>query len=69
MPIQSHRSLFTDWDTVPLILTVSQVCQILTVSRETLYRLLRSGEVRSRKIGRRRVITKAALREFLAGAS
>jgi excisionase family DNA binding protein len=60
---------YTDWDSVPLLLTVRQTCQLLTVSRETFYRLIRSGELASRKIGRRRVVTKSALREFLDGGA
>ena len=68
MPTKRETLPYTEWDAVPLLVTVSQACAILTVSRESLYRLLRSGEVRSRKIGRRRVIPKAALREFLGGS-
>jgi excisionase family DNA binding protein len=65
VPTKPRSQPFTEWDAVPLILTVSQAREILTVSRETIYALIRTGELRTRKIGRRRVIPKVALREFL----
>jgi excisionase family DNA binding protein len=59
---QSYR----DWSEVPVACTVEEARHVLGISRETMYRLLRSGEIRSRKVGeRRRVIPKTVLREYL----
>jgi excisionase family DNA binding protein len=58
---------YTDWDAVPLALTVAQVCELAGLSRETVYKLLNSGRLRSTKIGARRVISKTAVRELLEG--
>jgi excisionase family DNA binding protein len=60
-------STFYDWDQVPVVCTVEEARHVLGVSRETMYRLIRSGEVPSQKVGeRRRVILKTVLREYLA---
>ena len=63
---KAKTSTFHDWDDVPLACSVEEARHVLGISRETMYRLLNSGEIRSRKIGeRRRVIPKAVLREYL----
>jgi excisionase family DNA binding protein len=40
---------------------------ILGVSHATLYRLINSGQLDSRKIGSKAVITRASLQNFIAG--
>ncbi len=41
--------------------------QILRLGREAMYSVLRSGQIRSRRVGRRYIISAAAIREFLDG--
>jgi excisionase family DNA binding protein len=72
MPTKTQRRLarapsqaFTDWDDVPLACTVIEAGRVLHVSRETVYGLIRRGHLRSTKVAGRRIITKAALREYL----
>lgn len=48
-----------------LVLTVDEAAARLRVSRWTLYNLIRSGELRTVKIGRRRLVPAAALSECL----
>lgn len=57
---------YVDWEDVPLACTIDDVRRVLGISRETVYRLLRSGELKSRKVGvRRRVVPKWALMEYV----
>jgi excisionase family DNA binding protein len=48
-----------------LVLTVDEAAERLRVSRWTLYNLIRSKQLRTIKIGRRRLIPVAALAECL----
>jgi excisionase family DNA binding protein len=48
------------------LLTTQEASAILRISRSQLYLLLQRGELRSVAIGRRRLITRAALEEFVA---
>ena len=52
--------------TTDRLLTVDQVTEILSVSRTTVYSLLKSGELLSVKLGSSRRITDSALEEFIA---
>lgn len=46
--------------------TVEQVAEILHVSRDKIYFLLRTGQLRSIKIGKLRRITSRHIAEFIA---
>ena len=48
--------------------TVEQVCRVLNVSDKTLYGLLECGALRGRKVGRRWIVTREALEEYLNGS-
>lgn len=45
-----------DAEKIPLILTVVEVAKILRVSRSLVYALVRSGELPSKRMGRRGII-------------
>ncbi len=47
----------------PGLLTVDEAAEYLRVSRWTVYNLIRSNQLRTVKIGRRRLVTLAALSE------
>jgi excisionase family DNA binding protein len=47
----------------PGLLTVDEAAEYLRVSRWTVYNLIRSSQLRTVKIGRRRLVTPAALAE------
>lgn len=51
---------------LPLVLTVTNLAQSLGVGRNTAYDLVRSGKVRSIRIGRQLRIPRDALLEFLS---
>ena len=47
------------------LLTVSRVCDVLRVSRPTLYRLVRRGELRPTRVGDRLHFMPSEIREYL----
>lgn len=53
----------------PRAYTVGDAAKSIGVSRALLYRYVRTGMLRTHKIGARRVVTAAALDDFLRGAS
>lgn len=52
--------------TTRLALAVDEVAEALGVSARTVERLIASGELPSKKLGRRRLVAVAALERFLA---
>jgi excisionase family DNA binding protein len=57
------------WDELPLMVPLGQSARVIGISRSSLYRLLDQDEIRSRKVGGRRFITKTELRRFVEGVS
>ena len=51
-----------------LAYSVDEAAAVLGVARETIYELIRTGELRSRKAGSRRIIGRHHLLDFLDGA-
>jgi excisionase family DNA binding protein len=49
----------------PRLWTVEQVQERLSIGRSTVFDLLGSGRLRSVKVGRRRLVSEAALSEFI----
>ena len=47
------------------ILSVKQLCEILCIGKNTAYRLLKSGEIRSIKIGKIYKIPKKDVRRYI----
>ena len=58
-----HRDL----QDIPMILRVEDLMPILCIGRNTAYELIRSGQIRSVRIGRQIRVPREALREFLDG--
>lgn len=56
-----------DWNNLPLVLTVKQIreLQLLPVGRNTLYNLLNSRGFPALRLGRRFIVPRDALREWL----
>ena len=59
----NYRSL----EDLPLTLTVEDLMPILGIGRNTAYELVRSGKIRSIRIGRQLRIPKDALVAYLSG--
>lgn len=52
-------------DTLPLMLRVKDLMPLLSVSHNTAYALVRTGEIRSVRIGRTYRIPRAAIEEYI----
>lgn len=53
----------------PLALTVCQVADLLGVSKNTAYTLVRSGQLRSVRVGRQIRVPRSALENYLNGTA
>ena len=62
-------SNYRSYDELPLTLRVEDLMPILDIGRNTAYELVRSGKVRSIRIGRQLRIPKDALIEYLSGVN
>ncbi len=52
---------------VPELYRVEEAAEALRLSRRTVYELIRSGRLRTVKIGTRRLVPVAAVREYVGG--
>ena len=58
-------SIISGSENLPKVLNVKDLAEILSVSQNTAYNLVRSGQVRNIRIGRAYRISRAAVDEFL----
>ena len=56
---------YVSYGDIPLIMTVEDLMPLLLIGRNTAYELVRSGEIKSIRVGRQIRITRDALIEFL----
>lgn len=61
------ESKYRSFDELPLILKVDDLMPILGIGRNTAYALVRSGQIRSIRVGRQLRIPRDALIDFLNG--
>ncbi len=59
-------SNYHSFDELPLTLRVEDLMPILDIGRNTAYELVRSGKIRSIRIGRQLRIPKDAIQDYLA---
>lgn len=64
MRMTKHRP--TSFEDLPLTLRVEDLMPILGIGRNTAYELVRSGQIRSVRVGRQLRVPKDAVVEFLA---
>ena len=55
----------TSFDDLPLTLRVEELMPILGIGRNTAYELVRSGQIRSIRVGRQLRVPKDAILDFL----
>lgn len=53
------------YNTYPDVVTVKQLCEMLHVGRNTAYALLKSGEIKTVRIGRRYLIPKSCIIHYV----
>jgi len=56
---------YQNYDDLPLCLSVKQVAEVLGIGRNTAYELVRSGQIKSIRVGRNIRIPKAEILSFL----
>lgn len=61
-----NASMIRNINELPLVLTVSDISEILVIGKNTAYDLVRSGEIKSIRVGRQIRIPKSALLEYLS---
>ena len=52
----------------PVVYRVEEAAEALRLSRDTVYELIRSGRLRTIKVGSRRLVPVVALHEYIADA-
>ena len=65
----TDREIVRSVEELPLVLRVEDLMPILGIGRSNGYALVRSGQVRSVRIGHQFRIPREAIQEFLEGAS
>lgn len=50
------------------VITVNELCAILRIGKNSAYRLLQSGEIRSRRLRYKYIIPKAGIIDYLQSA-
>lgn len=60
---------FRSLDDLPLVLRMEDLMSALDIGRNAAYELVRSGQIRSIRIGRQIRVPKDAVREYLFGAA
>ena len=58
------NTTYTAYDSLPLFLTVEQLCSVLGIGRNTAYNLLRSGQIRCFRCGHQIRIPKDSLKSI-----
>lgn len=53
----------------PLLISIASVCHMTGLGRTTIYEEIRSGRLRSAKVGRRRVVASAWLEDWISQLS
>lgn len=61
-----QKRLYKDFEQLPLVLSVPEVARVLNLGRDTTYGLVRSGRIRSVRVGRQYRVPKAAVMEYLS---
>lgn len=56
---------YTDLAQIPLVISVDQLADVLDIGRNSAYDLVRSGRIKSTRIGHQIRISKSAMIEFL----
>ena len=55
----------TDWDSLPLVLSLSQVQQVLGLGRDAIYALAHRQDFPAVRVGRRLIVSRDVLRQWL----
>ena len=56
---------YTNWDEMPTVLTLREVCSILQLSDQTVRKLIHSGRIKATNSGHAFLIPKESVKHFL----
>lgn len=56
---------FKDYDSMPLVLSVAEVAEVLAIGRNTAYALVRNGMLHSVRVGRQIRVSRDAIWRYL----
>ena len=59
------KNEYTDWDDLPLIISVNELCVLLRISKPTALKLLDSNKIKAKKTENRWFISKEAVKKYL----
>ena len=60
------KSIYTNYDELPLLLSVKQLVDLMGVSDSTIYELIQEDDFPSLRIGKRIVVPKEELRKWIS---
>ena len=60
------KSIYTNYDELPLLLSVKQLVDLMGVSDSTIYELIQETEFPSLRLGKRIVVPKEELRKWIS---
>ena len=60
-------TVYADWDALPVMLTMPEICAVLKITEPTALKLLNGGELPGIKVGNTWRVSKDALRAYLGG--
>lgn len=63
------KNAFISTENLPLVLSVAELASVLNIGLNTAYKLVSSGQIRARRIGRWIRIPRSVLLEYLDNAS
>ena len=68
--IKKHTEQRADWDSLPLVLTVNEVADILRISRAGAYNLINAEGLEKVTVGRKRiVVSRDKLKQLVEGSA
>lgn len=67
--IMENTTIVTTLNTLPLLLTVRQLSEYLSISQTLAYRLLNTNQIRHLRLGKAIRIPREAVQEFLNSAT
>lgn len=56
---------YTDYEQLPLVLSVNQLIDVLNIGRNTAYELIRNGRIKCIRVGHQIRVPKEAIQSFL----
>ena len=62
-----YTRTFVNWEDVPMVLSVKELCQVLKISDKTALKLLNDGVILGQHVGQEWRISRDAVRRYLEG--